>query len=78
MPVTSYFEIDEPRHVKLTTSASDHTRYVRMMATVAPYIQSGQVIAAPTLGWKSPELNAQVRLVAPIFGKLNAFIPNRK
>lgn len=78
MPVTSYFEVDTPRHVKLTTSASDHTRYVRMMATVAPYIQSGQVMSAPTLGWKSPELNAQVRVISPIYGKVNAFIPNRK
>lgn len=78
MPVTSYFEIDQPRHVRLTTDASDHTRYVRIMATVAPYIQNGKVIGSPTLGWKTPELNAQVRLIAPIYGKLNAFIPNRK
>jgi hypothetical protein len=77
MPVQSYFEIDAPRHVKLTTSASDHTRAVRLMATVAPYIQSGQVLRAPTLGWKSPALNAQVQTIAPLYGKLNAFIPNR-
>lgn len=78
MPVFSYFEIDQPRHVRLTSSAGDHTRHVRLMATVAPYIQSGRVLAAPTLGWKSPELNAQVRVIAPIYGKLNAFIPNRR
>jgi hypothetical protein len=78
MPVQSYFEIDEPRHVKLTSSASDHTRAVRLLATVAPYIQSGKVMSAPTLGWKSPMLDAQVRTIAPIYGKLNSFIPNRK
>jgi hypothetical protein len=78
MPIFSYFEIDEPRHVKLTSSAGDHTRHVRMMATVAPYIQSGKVIGGPTLGWKSPELNTQVRVIAPLYGKLNAFIPNRR
>jgi hypothetical protein len=77
MPVFSYFEIDTPRHVRLTTSAGDHTRYVRMMATAAPYIQSGKVIGAPTLGWKSPELNTQVRLIAPIWGRLNAAVPKR-
>jgi hypothetical protein len=77
MPVQSYFELNEPRHVKLTTSASDHTRYVRMMAQVAPYINNG-VGAAPTLGWKSNEISAQARLIAPIWGSLNAFIPNRK
>jgi hypothetical protein len=78
MPVTSYFEPDTPRHVKLTTDASDHTRYVKMMAQIAPYIQNGKLNSAPTLGWKSPELNAQVRIIAPLYGKLNAFIPNRK
>jgi hypothetical protein len=78
MPVTSFFEIDQPRHVKLKTDASDYTRAVRLMATVAPYIQSGQVLAAPTLGWKSPALNAEVRTIAPLYGKINAFIPNRR
>lgn len=77
MPVTSYLELNEPRHVRLTTSASEHTRYVRMAATVAPYIQNG-VAAAPTLGWKSNELSAQARLIAPIYGILNRFIPNRR
>lgn len=78
MPVFSYFEVDTPRHAKLTSSAGDHTRYVRLLATAAPYVQSGKVMGAPTLGWKSPELNAQVRLIAPIYGKLNTFIPNRR
>lgn len=78
MPVFSYFEPSEPRHVKLTTSAGDHTRHVRLLAQAAPYIQSGQVVGAPTLGWKSPALNTEVRLIAPLWGSLNAFIPNRK
>lgn len=77
MPVSSYLELSEPRHVRLTTSASEHTRYVRMAATVAPYIQDG-VAAAPRLGWKSNEISAQARLIAPIYGILNRFIPNRR
>jgi len=78
MPVESYFEINTPRHVKLTTSASEHTRYVRMMAQAAPYITNGQLVGSPTLGWKSPALNTQVRLIAPLWGGLNGLIPNRK
>ena len=74
----SFFEIDTPRHTPLNTTAGDYTRHVRLMATVAPYIQSGQVLQGPTLGWKSNELNAQVRLIAPLYGKINAFIPNRR
>lgn len=77
MPVISYFEPNEPRHARLTTSASDHTRYLRLAATVAPYINNG-VAAAPTLGWKSNELSAQARLIAPLYGSLRAFIPNAK
>jgi hypothetical protein len=78
MPVESFFEISEPRHVRLTSSAGEHTRYVRMMAQAAPYIQSGRLVGAPTLGWKSPALNAEVRLIAPLWGALNTFLPNRK
>ena len=74
----SFFEPNEPRHVRLTTDASEHTRYVRMMAQAAPYIQSGKVVGVPTLGWKSPALNTQITLIAPIWGGLNAFLPNRK
>ena len=78
MPVRSFFEPDAPRHVKLTTDASDYTRNVRLMAQAAPYIQPGKTVGAPTLGWKSPALNTEVRLIAPLWGSLNAFFPNRK
>lgn len=77
MPVRSFLELNEPRHVRLTTDASEHTRYLRMAATVAPYIKNG-VAAAPTLGWKSNELSAQARLVAPLYGILNGILPNRR
>lgn len=76
MPATSYIELNAPRH-KIVGDASDHTRYVKMMATVAPYINNG-VNAAPTLGWKSAEVSAQARLITPIFGIVNGLIPNRK
>ena len=77
MPVSSFLELNEPRHVKLTTDASEHTRYLRMAAQVAPYINSG-VGAAPRLGWKSPEISAQARLVAPLYRIINGLYPNRR
>lgn len=77
MPVSSYLELNTPRHARLTTSASEHTRYVRMAAIVAPYINNG-VNAAPTLGWKSNEISTQARLIAPLYGILNGFLPNRR
>ncbi len=63
--------------MRLTTDASEHTRYLRMAATVAPYINNG-VAAAPTLGWKSNEISAQARLVAPLYRILNGILPNRR
>ena len=77
MPVSSYLELNTPRHVRLTTDASEHTRYVRMAATVAPYISDG-VAAAPRLGWKSPSLSTEARLIAPLYGILNGFLPTRR
>lgn len=49
-----------------------------MLAQAAPYVQPGQQVGAPRLGWKSPALNAEVRLIAPLWGALNTFLPNRK
>ena len=77
MTVSSFLELNDPRHVRLTTSASEHTRYLRMAATVAPYITNGGQ-RAPTLGWKSNELSAQARLMVPIYGILNGLYPNRR
>jgi hypothetical protein len=77
MPTSPFFEVSpQQRHVGPPADASDYTRYVRLMSTIAPYINTTS--ERPTLGWKSPELNAQVRLIRPIFGQLNGFIPNRK
>ena len=76
MPVSSFLELNEPRHVRLTTDASEHTRYLRMAAQVAPYIGNG-INGAPRLGWKSPEISAQARLIAPLFRIMNATRPNR-
>lgn len=76
MPTSPYFEIDKPRH-NIVGDASDHTRFIRLTATIAPYINNG-VAAAPTLGWKSPALATSTRVIAPIYGKVLAFLPNRK
>ena len=78
MPTNPFLEINPPqRHVGPPADASDYTRHLRLAATIAPYIGNG-VSAAPTLGWKSPELSAQVRTIAPIYGIVRAFIPGAK
>lgn len=78
MPTSSFFEVSPvQRHVGPPADASDYTKAVRLMATIAPYINNG-VSAVPTLGWKSPSLSTEVRVIAPLFGQLRAFIPNRR
>lgn len=79
MPTSPFFEVSpQQRHVGPPADASDYTKAVRQLATIAPYIRSTGLAGRPTLGWKSPSLDTQVRIIAPIFGQLNAFIPNRK
>ena len=78
MPTSPFFEVGPiQRHVGPPADASDYTKAVRLMATIGPYINSG-VSAAPTLGWKSPRLSSEVRVIAPIYSQLRAFIPNRR
>ena len=78
MPTNPFLEVNPPvRHVGPPADASTFTRSVRLAATIAPYI--GQVgDQKPTLGWKSNELAAQVRITAPVYGILRNLYPNGK
>jgi hypothetical protein len=52
---------------------------VRQMATIAPYINNKVTAAgAPRLGWKSPALATEMRVIAPLYGLFNAYAPNRR
>jgi hypothetical protein len=77
MPTSSFLEVNPPaRHVGPPADASDYTRAVRLMATVAPYLGTG-ANSKPTLGWKSNELAAQVAITKPVYGLLRNLYPNR-
>jgi hypothetical protein len=80
MPVSSFLELGGPGgkvHTPLTTDASEHTRYIRMAATIAPYINNGVSPVPNALGWRSMDASRDARVVAPIYGKIRAFLPNR-
>lgn len=78
MPTSPFVEINPPqRHIGPPADASTYTRALRLRATVAPYIANG-VNAAPTLGWKSPELATAARITTPIFGILRNLSPNAR
>lgn len=74
MPTLPFFElrngggVDRHRQV---ADASDITRYRRIAATIAPFVDT-----LPKLGWKSPSLNTEVRLIRPVLGFFRAQVPN--
>lgn len=80
MPTSPFFEVSPvQRHIGPPADASDYTKAVRQMATIAPYVNNKVTVPGnPTLGWKSPALATEMRVIAPIFGQLNAFIPSRR
>jgi hypothetical protein len=80
MPVSSFLELGgggAAIHRPLTTDASEHTRYIRMAATLAPYINQGVSPVPNALGWRDQGASRDARLVAPIYRAIRAFIPNR-
>lgn len=73
MPTLPFFEpraagIDRHRQV---ADASDVTKFRRIMATQAPFLDS-----LPKLGWKSPSLDTSVRIIRPVFGLFRTQVPN--
>lgn len=73
MPTLPFFEVrtagvDRHRQV---ADASDVTRFRRIAAAFAPFKDQ-----LPKLGWRSPSLNTEVRLIQPIFGLFRTQVPN--
>jgi hypothetical protein len=80
MPVSSFLELGgggAKIHRPLTSDASEHTRYIRMAATIAPYINKGVSPVPNALGWRSMDASRDARVIAPIYGLVRAFLPNR-
>ena len=81
MPVAqSFFEPGRDttqRHMR-GVDASEYTRFVRMSATVAPYINNTTTFNRPfaRLG-QSQEANLDARFVSGIFGGLRPFVVNK-
>jgi hypothetical protein len=79
MPVSQSFY--EPgatqRHIR-GVDASEYTRFVRMAATVAPYVDTSTSVRIPyaRLG-QSMQAVRDARVVGPIFGGLRPFVANK-
>jgi len=81
MPVAqSFFEPGRDttqRHMR-GVDASEYTRFVRMAATVAPYIDNTKAFGKPyaRLG-QSQESTLDARFVNTVFGGLRPFVANK-
>ena len=79
MPVAqSFFEPSAPARHMRGVDASEYTRFVRMAATVAPYVTRTTTFKRPfaRLG-QSQEANLDARFVSTIFGGLRPFVANK-
>jgi hypothetical protein len=57
--------------------ASEHTRFIRMASTLAPYQSQNQAAIPNLLGWRSMQANRDARVIMPILGAFKSYIPNR-
>lgn len=79
MPVSqSFYEPGRTtnRHMR-GVDASEYTRFVRLSATVAPYIDPTKAIRVPYARLGQPLSNGEARLVSSIFGGLRPFVANK-
>jgi hypothetical protein len=81
MPVSqSFFEpgrAPAARHMR-GVDASEYTRFVRMSATVAPYINTTTTISRPnSLGWRNQQANLDANVVSTLFSGLRPFVANK-
>ena len=81
MPVAqSFFEpgrTPATRHMR-GVDASEYTRFVRMSATVAPYINTTTTIGRPnSLGWRNQQANLDANVVSTLFSGLRPFVVNK-
>lgn len=80
MPIASYLESNGTPHVKTWRDASEHTRFIRMAATAAPFIKNANGLDIPKGGYNSKsggmQASRDARLIAPVFGTFKSFAPN--
>jgi hypothetical protein len=70
-------QINPPNRRNMVADASDYTRFLRMSATLAPYVNKGTSPTPNLLGWRSQTANRDARVIAPMFSAFKSFIPNR-
>ena len=77
MPTSPFGQVNPPVRRAMVGDASENTRFIRMAATLAPYLNKGVSPVPNALGWRDMGANRDSRIVAPFFATYKAFIPNQ-
>jgi hypothetical protein len=77
MPTSPFGQVNPPLRRAMVGDASEHTRFIRMAATIAPYTSQNQAAIPNNLGWRSMEASRDVRVMLPMLGAFRSFVPNR-
>jgi hypothetical protein len=77
MPTSPYGQVNPPVRRMMVGDASEHTRFIRMASTIAPYQSQNQAAIPNLLGWRNMQASRDVRVVMPILGAFKSYIPNR-
>lgn len=77
MPTSPYGQVNPPLRRAMVGDASEHTRFIRMSATIAPYVSQNQAAIPNLLGWRSMQARRDVGVIMPILGAFKSFVPNR-
>jgi hypothetical protein len=77
MPTSPFGQVNPPVRRAMVGDASEHTRFIRMAATLAPYQSMNQAASPNLLGWRDMQASRDARVMTSILGTYKSFIPNR-
>ena len=77
MPTSPYGQVNPPLARMMVGDASEHTRFIRMASTIAPYAAQNQAAIPNNLGWRNMQATRDVKVMLPILGAFKSFVPNR-
>jgi hypothetical protein len=77
MPTSPFGQVNPPVRRAMVGDASEHTRFIRMSATLGPYRTMNQGASPNLLGWRDMQASRDARVMMSILGTYKSFIPNR-
>ena len=77
MPTSPYGQVNPPVRRAMVGDASEHTRFIRMASTLAPYQAQNQGAIPNLLGWRNMSARRDVGTIMFQLGAFKSYIPNR-